>query len=185
MVARPAAPLAASTPRALPSAWGSAEAKSDGDRRRWRARRSQLRHRLRRYGPGPGPTHRWGGRRLAATWAGVQRPCYFIVPFSGGAGLHHGLSIFASPEERTELNDKRLDLAIQLELLLSAVVQSAVPQQHALSCSLPASAGRAPPARAACESESTAQQRDRREAQRITGLAPLTAAEGRRPQLLV
>ena len=65
------------------------------------------------------------------------------------------------------------------------LVQSAVPQQHALSCSLPASAGRAPPARAACESESTAQQRDRREAQRITGLAPLTAAEGRRPQLLV
>ena len=36
---------------------GSAEAKSGGDRRRWRARRSQLRHRLRRYGPGPGPTH--------------------------------------------------------------------------------------------------------------------------------
>ncbi len=73
LVARPAAPLAASTPRALPSAWGSAEAKSDGDRRRWRARRCQLRHRLRRYGPGPGPIHRRGGRRLAATWAGVQR----------------------------------------------------------------------------------------------------------------
>ena len=104
MVARPAAPLAASTPRALPSAWGSAEAKSDGDRRRWRARRSQLRHRLRRYGPGPGPIHWWGGRRLAATWAGVQRVCYFTVPFSGGAGLHDGLSIFASPDERTELS---------------------------------------------------------------------------------
>ena len=73
LVARPAAPLAASTPRALPSAWGSAEAKSDGDRRRWRARRSQIRCRLRRYGPGPGPIHRRGGRRLAATWAGVQR----------------------------------------------------------------------------------------------------------------
>ena len=103
MVSRPAAPLAASTPRALPSAWSSAEAKSDGDRRRGKARRCQSRCRLRRYGPGPGPIHWWGGRRLAATWAGVQRVCYFTVPFRGGAGLHHGLSIFASPDERTEL----------------------------------------------------------------------------------
>ncbi len=78
LVSRPAAPLAASTPRALPSAWGSAEAGSDGDRRRGRARRSQSRCRLRHYGPGPGPIHWRGGWRLSATWAGVQRVLWFL-----------------------------------------------------------------------------------------------------------
>ena len=41
-----------------------------------------------------------GWRQPGPEYSGA---CYFTVPFSGGAGLHHGLSIFASPEERTEL----------------------------------------------------------------------------------
>ena len=44
-----------------------------------------------------------GWRQPGPEYSGA---CYFTVPFSGGrrgAGLHDGLSIFASPDERPEL----------------------------------------------------------------------------------
>ena len=41
-----------------------------------------------------------GWRQPGPEYSGA---CYFTVPISGGAGLHDGLSIFASPEERPKL----------------------------------------------------------------------------------
>ena len=41
-----------------------------------------------------------GWRQPGPEYSGA---CYFTVPISGGAGLHDGLSIFASPDERPKL----------------------------------------------------------------------------------
>ena len=60
-----------------------------------------------KFGAGGAATVRARGQLIGEEGGGWEQPgpeysgaCYFTVPISGGAGLHDGLSIFASPDLR-------------------------------------------------------------------------------------